>query len=243
MNNKEIGIVLGSVSAVLIFAMCMQFNTISSAATGNGQSITEDGYLIEEMLATKEEYERLSEALTEEEGKLETIRKDVAKNNENAEKTEQDLVEINKKLGLTDLTGEGIIVTLDDCKIASPETIGITEDLSLYLVHYIDVLNVINELWNAGAEAISVNGQRIVSSTAITCIGNVISINGEKVGAPFVINAIGNPEYLYGITRLGSYLSNLEEYGIMTEAKKSGNVFVPKYTGKYTSDYIKDNEI
>lgn len=239
MTKKEISIILGTVCAVLVFAIFVQLKTISNTTDTVPQTLTEDS-LRDEVLTTKESYDRIYDALLDEEKNLETIRKEVSTNSDNATDIESELKDINNILGLTDLTGQGIIITLDDNKTASLETIGITEDISSYLVHYIDVLKVINELWNAGAEAISVNGQRIVSSTAITCIGNVISVNGEKVGAPFIINAIGNPESLYGaLTRVESYLKILERDGVLTEVKKSTNIFVPKYTGTYSTEYIK----
>lgn len=239
MTKKEIGIILGTVCAVLVFAIFVQLKTISNTTTTMPQSYAEDN-LKDEVLITKENYDRTYEAALNEEKNLEAIRKKVTENDDNAKGTESELKNINDILGLTELTGQGVIVTLDDSKTASIETVGISDDISAYLVHYIDVLKVINELWNAGAEAISVNGQRIVSQTAITCIGNVISVNGEKVGAPFVINAIGNPELLYGgLTRVESYLKILERDGVITDVKKSTNLVVPKYTGTYSTDDIK----
>lgn len=240
MTKREISIVLGTVCAVLVFAIFVQIKTISNVSTTVPQSITEDN-LRDEVLATKESYERLYEELLKEEKNLETIRKEVSDDNDNAKLIESEIKEANDILGLTDLTGQGVIVTLDDNKTVTLETLGVLEDASSYLVHYIDVLKIVNELWNAGAEAISVNGQRIVQTTAITCIGNVISINGEKVGAPFVINAIGYPERLYGaFDRLGNYLKILERDGIVTDIKKATNIHVPKFTGTFSTEYIEE---
>lgn len=239
MTKKEISVVLGTVCAVLVFAIFMQLKTIDNTTTIVPQSYMADN-LRDEILLTKSEYDRLNDELINEENELEKIRKIVAEDSDNTKLIVSELNSINNILGLTDLTGSGIIIKLDDNKTASLETIGLTEDISSYLVHYIDVLKVINELWNAGAEAISVNGQRIVSTTAISCIGNVISINGEKVGAPFIINAIGNPESLYGaLTRVESYLKILERDGIIVDVKKATNVSVSKYSGTYSSEYIK----
>ena len=240
MTKKEISIVLGTVCAVLVFAIFVQIKTISNVSTTVPQSITEDN-LRDEVLATKEHYDRLYEELLKEEKNLETIRKEVSEDDDNAKVVETELKNLNNVLGLTELTGQGVIVTLDDNKTVTLETLGVLEDASSYLVHYIDVLKIVNELWNVGAEAISVNGQRIVQTSAITCIGNVISINGEKVGAPFVINAIGNPEMLYGaFDRIGNYLKILERDGIVTDVKKSTNVYVPKFKGAFSAEYIEE---
>ena len=96
---------------------------------------------------------------------------------------------------------------------------------------------IINELKNAGAEAISINDQRIVPTTSISCGGNIIDINGEKVGTPFVIKAIGLPEQLAGLSRPGGYLEILKGASVGVELKKSNNITISKYTGVINYQY------
>ena len=110
------------------------------------------------------------------------------------------------------------------------------------VVHDLDVLSVINELKNAGAEAISINDQRLTPNSGIICGGNIIDVNGEKVGAPFVIKAIGLPEQLAALNRPGGYLVRLKEYSIGVEFKKSNNITIPKYTGTLTYKYAKSDQ-
>ena len=146
------------------------------------------------------------------------------------EKTEK-LKANNQLLGLNDVKGEGIIITAKDGQIVKP-----ADNISDYLVHDADLREIVSELCNAGAEAISINDQRIVNSTCIVCAGNVISINGEKVTSPFVIKAIGNQERLYGINRPGGYIQYMKEYTIV-EIKKSNEINVPKYNGALNFKY------
>ena len=110
------------------------------------------------------------------------------------------------------------------------------------LIHYEDLLSLVNELRNAGAEAIEINGQRIINTSAITCEGTVIKINGEKIGSPFTIKAIGPQALLYGqITRIGSYLDSMIEDGIIVnDVKKSENITISKYSGTMNFKYIKE---
>ena len=113
------------------------------------------------------------------------------------------------------------------------------------IVHDGDILQIINALRNAGAEAISVNGQRIVNNSSVTCIGNVIKINGEKVGTPFVINAIGSPSLLYGsITIKGGYLDILKSAGVQVKATQveKDSIVIPKYEGVYKFEYATRDE-
>lgn len=93
---------------------------------------------------------------------------------------------------------------------------------------------------NAGAEAISINGQRITNSTAIYCAGNVVKVNGEKISSPIEIKAIGSPELLYGsMTIPGGYIELLEETGVIVDIKKSTNITINKFDGIINSQYIK----
>jgi len=75
-------------------------------------------------------------------------------------------------------------------------------NISKALVHDEDLREIINDLKNSGAEAISINDQRIVSTTAIICSGSVVTINGVKLNSPFEIKAIGNKSSLGAITRV-----------------------------------------
>ena len=107
------------------------------------------------------------------------------------------------------------------------------------LVHDQDLRELVNELKNSGAEAISINGQRIITNTAITCSGAVITINGVRLSSPFEIRAIGNTASLKGgIVRIGGYLSRMEDEGIIATLEESNNVLITKYTGVNTPKYM-----
>ena len=71
-----------------------------------------------------------------------------------------------------------------------------TDDPNRYIIHYENLLYLVNDLRNAGAEGISINGQRIVVSSEIRCVGNVILVNTTRLAPPFEISAIGDPKAL-----------------------------------------------
>ena len=100
--------------------------------------------------------------------------------------------------------------------------------------------NTLNELNNAGAEAIEINGQRIVNNSSITCEGNIIKVNGEKIGSPFTIKAIGSQALLYGsITRSGSYLDLMKNRGVNVKSvSQKDKVHISKYSGTISYNYI-----
>lgn len=224
MDKKQVAITLGVMCALLTSGIIIQINTIEKNSVSN-ITRTANNDLRDEVLEWKEKYEKTYNKLQDAEVKLEDIRQQATKDNNVYSELEQELKSVNALLGLTDLTGEGIIVT-----VADSDKVNINdENISSKLVHNTDIIELINELKNSGAEAISVNGQRIMSTTEINCVGSVITVNGEKINSPFVISAIGNQDRLNGITRPGSYIGLMEEDGILIKVEKSTEVKVPKY--------------
>lgn len=111
------------------------------------------------------------------------------------------------------------------------------------IVHDADLMEVVNALKEAGAEAISINDERIVNSTSIICSGNIIQIDGEKVGSPYEIKAIGLIERLNGaLTMPGGYLSIMEDEGVQVKVVENENVVIPKYDGMYHFQYAENVE-
>lgn len=238
MNKKKISLVLGVMCFALTFGIVVQVKTVNSTNSTVSVS-TRENSLRDEVLRYKEKYDERCEDLEEAEAELEKERENTTKNNEELAQLEEEIKNGNKLLGYTEVTGEGVIVTLSDNTTTSISSV---LDASSLLVHDVDVLSVINELKNAGAEAISINEQRIVSTTSIECDGNVIKINGQKVGAPFEIKAIGLSEQLAALDRPGGYLSILREYGIVAELEKSSSITIPKYNGSIDFKYAQTQE-
>ncbi len=238
-NKNQVGIALGLMCVLLTSAIVVQLNTIKEATKIVGTSYAQSE-LREEVLREKEEYERLYKELEEKEKELEKVRQESTKENTRLKELQQDLDNTNKLLGLAEVTGSGIVLTLEDNDGTAIKELG--GDLNIALVHDGDIREIINELKNTGAEAISINGQRLVGGTAITCSGAIITVNGVKLNSPFEIRAIGNPNTLAGITRAGGYLSILEDEGIKAKFEKSNNITVPKYTGVNNPKYMKNVE-
>ena len=94
--------------------------------------------------------------------------------------------------GLTELVGPGVEVIIDD----SNRDLSLWEDVNDVLVHDSDVLLILNDLLAAGAEAISLNGHRIVHTSAVSCGGYIVHVNGVPEAKPFRIQAIGDPAVL-----------------------------------------------
>ncbi len=200
----------------------------------HGKNDTENG-LRDQVLRWKEKYDRAYEDLDNAEKILEHERKTSTSTDSGSIDKQKRLKQLNAYLGLTDVTGAGIIITVQDNTSSKLVT-------SRDLVHDGDLRAIINEIKNIGADAISINGQRIVSSTVINCAGAIVQINGEEIGAPFVIEVIGNNFLNYNIARPGSYLYYMMEDGIEVNIKKSDKITIKKYNGVLTNKYIKNAE-
>ena len=233
MNRRVQALILGIMCFMLVIGICVQVKTVNSSGSvlSNNQSQNE---LRDQVLRMKEKYENSYEQLQRAEEELEKTRESVTKNNEGLKALEEEIKQDNTILGLTDAKGKGVTITISD-GIATQNTL-MAEDL---LIHNTDILSIVNELKNAGAEAIEVNGQRVVGRTSIACDGNVITVNKEKVSSPFTITAIGMPELLSTLNRAGGYLELLQQYNIKTSFEKSDKININKFTGIMSFKYAK----
>lgn len=227
-NKNKIALVLGIMCFALTAGICVQVKTVKNYSS-KVSSNYEENNLRAEVLKYKEKYEEL---LDETEKVDEQLQKEIEKateNNSELEESKNEINEGNKIIGLTEVKGSGVVITVADSDIDTNTAV---------LVHDIDIMKIVNELKNAGAEAISINEQRVISTTSIICGGNIININGERIGSPFEIKAIGSPETLANLKRPGGYLSILEEKNIKVNLKKDDNITIPKYSGVLNFKYL-----
>ena len=179
------------------------------------------------------ENQRLSEA-TVALNQMQAERDALLKQNEALEKTlkeyregdfEEEIEQLLVFAGLTEVSGSGVTVTMND---SSNRGGG---DMNAYLVHAEDLLSVVNELYAAGAEAVSINGQRMVSKSAITCAGSIVMVNNVRVAAPFEIKAIGDPDVMHSALYFpGGVVDNLSPWGIEISVRKEAMTVVPAYS-------------
>jgi len=140
--------------------------------------------------------------------------------------------------GTRDVTGKGIEISIDD---GNPTSGTVTNYL---LVHDSTLLNIVNALRDSGAQAISVNGERIVSDTEIICMGTGIKVNDKKLFAPFSIKAIGNSDILYSDFVNSSIYKNIITADLLVNVTESDAVKIAGFTGFSDENvkYLKDSE-
>lgn len=226
---------------ILVIAICVQINTIEAATSNVGTTLKDNSGLRDELLNLQGKYESAYKELEEKEKKLEEARQTAANKNEGDSQNEAAIKNNQKLLGLTDITGQGITIYLDENReVDSNEVVNI----SGYLVHEEDLLYIVNELFNSGADAVSINDQRIVSTTSILCDGNIIRINGKMVGVPITIKSVGYPERMYyALTRPGGYLDVMANDGVKVSVEKNENINISKFDGVYSNDYLSRGDV
>jgi uncharacterized protein YlxW (UPF0749 family) len=148
-------------------------------------------------------------------------------------KEELDMARIGA--GLVDVTGPGIEVTLND----SNKAVQPGENPNLYVLHDEDVLNVINELKAAGAEALSINDQRMLANSEIRCIGPTILTNKSyRLTPPCIIKALGNQDNMINSLQMrGGIIEQLNFWGIQVSVRRVDNLVVPAYNGTIKFDF------
>ena len=205
----------------------------------NGLSPTQkSSEIISELNTVKTEKENLKVQLSDLEARLQEIEEAESADNALIKRLNQDVEKLRYFSGLTDVKGQGIIITLDN----PPEDGNYSYEKNI-VYDYQLVLNLINELNAAGAEAISINEQRIIALSEIRAAGNAININKIPQSTPFVVKAIGNKETLEGaVNQRFGIVSILRENSYFVEVKKYDDIQIPRYGGIVKFNYAKVND-
>ncbi|MBQ9279666.1 MAG: DUF881 domain-containing protein [Clostridia bacterium] len=227
-NSTQVIICL--ICFIISLSVTIQARTINTSES-DILRLKRENELRDEIAQWKEVYEVANEKIAEQNKKIEDYRNASAKTDDTVALIKKELDIANLLAGVSAVKGPGITVTLDDS--AAIEKIAIDAGYynnNVYIIHDTDIMSIMNELSVAGAEAFSVNGQRIISTSAIRCVGPLIQINGINLSAPFTITAIGNPDTLVGSLNLrGGIISEIKSAQIDVTIEKHEEVTIPAY--------------
>ena len=223
-------ITIGLACFVLIAVMFMQFKIIGLTDVTNIETMREEE-LRTQLANWKTQYEEVNQKYEETQETIKEYQEKKQSNEETAELLQQELDQINMILGKTDVQGQGVIITIN--KVESEDVPAISA---------IDLQLIVNSLKNAGAEAISINNERIINTTDIVDIADLyIIINAQRILAPYEIKAIGDQTYLEsGLLGNGGIVDELRSVGEDIKIEKSNKVVITKYTGEIKSKYMEE---
>jgi len=219
LQDQKFAIVLVGLTLGLLIGLQVRTLGFQKANIGSSRVTV----LMERLLRTQEEIERLREEVDKLRQQIRDYEQAMAEGKAATERITAELNRLRAMAGLTRVRGPGVIVWLTDApKPAS------MEDPSSGIVHDTDLLMIVNELRNAGAEAIAINNQRVVATTAIRCVGNLITVNGVTISPPYEIAAIGEPNKLKeGLMMPGGIVEGLKALGIPIQIQQRQDVIIP----------------
>ena len=207
----------------LAIVMSMQFKVVKETDITSIETMREEE-LRTELANWKKMYKEAQEQYDEKSAKL-------------AEYKEKELEQTKMYLGKTDVEGQGITIKIQENTNQNNNS----EEESVTPISAEDLLVIVDYLKLAGAEAISINDQRIISTSEIVDIGSnsIIFVNQQRVLAPYTIKAIGDSTKLEStLLGNGGYVEELRNYGFQVDITK-GKVNIQKYSKDMTHKYIK----
>lgn len=180
------------IASALVFALAgLMFTAAASASKGTDLRAERVTQLRDLVRQEEARVARLEEAVAEQQQVVDDLTEGRT-GDPAAVKVRQQIDELRTDAGLTEVTGRGLRVTLDDAPLReSDDPLWQTLTPNDVIVHQADVEAVINALWRGGAEAVAVMGQRLVSTSAVQCVGNTLLLNGRVYSPPYVIEAVG----------------------------------------------------
>jgi uncharacterized protein YlxW (UPF0749 family) len=146
--------------------------------------------------------------------------------------------------GLRAVRGPGVTVTLDDAPLSPAGHAPSDVDPDALVVHQQDVQAVVNALWAGGAEALQLMDQRVISTSAVRCVGNTLILQGRVYSPPYAITAIGNPTRMESALAASRdvriYLQYVDAYGLGYRLTEHHEIRIPAFTGSLELRYAQE---
>ena len=230
-NKLVLSITIGIVAVLLVTTMIIQFKSVDEYKKANIEDLREDE--LKTQIATyKSRYEEAQSQYQDNVNKINEYKTTSNEDKESSKLLDDELKQEKTLMGLTNVTGEGVVITLTDTNEAQ-----YTSDRLRYLV---------NELRYAGAEAISINDNRIINLTDIVTINDsfIVLYGDVRISSPYTIKAIGDTTYLLSTLNMknSGFVDLCKAEGLQIDVKKKKNITINKYTRDISTKYLKEEE-
>ena len=236
---------IGIISLVSVYLITCQIRSVDINKSIEAPEKLRIEDLTNQLVNEKEKNADLIMQLVDLQRSLEEYRDEASSTGAVNKAMRSDLARAQILAGVTPLEGSGVTVTVSDSTIPTSEMSGNVEE---YIIHDGDLRMILTELYGAGAEAVSVNGQRVVATTAVRCVGNTIMVNDVKIASPFEIRAIGDANTLEAALMIKGGVSDyLKSWSINVSVKKEERIEIPRYSGvvnfKYASVIAEESDV
>lgn len=230
-------IVLGMLALFIGLILSIQLRMTAGSDQGGLVPLAKVRGYEAELKMVKDEKENVVQELMDLEARLNSIEGDKAEEDEFINGLVSDLEKYKMSTGVLDVQGPGVLVTIKDPVVTDEYE----QDFSPIMYNYELLLSLVNKLKEAGAEAVSINEQRIMATTEVSMAGSNVNINGTPTAPPYYIKAIGNPETLHDAINIrGGIIETMKiKYNLIVSTDEKQNLVIPRYTGTIKFKYAK----
>lgn len=222
MKKLSTPIIFGILCLILSFAITVQLKVTNTSESTSSKTKAIDK-LKDEVIILNDENNKLTNKLQNTTDDLAKIRDEAAENDSSSMEKSKLIKKYIAVAGYTDVSGEGISIKY------IPTQDQYTADIAK------DLRDIVNELKNAGIEAISINGQRLINKSSIEMVKNKIEINNVEITAPYIIDVIGNSEIINNsLIRPGGIIENIRNTGVKITIELKDNIKINKFS-EYTT--------
>jgi uncharacterized protein YlxW (UPF0749 family) len=205
-----------AVGVVAVFAVAgLLFAT--SAATARGTQLRPDGTDLVALIRSENAQRDLTDRqLAGLRAQIDALTATAARSDSEVARLRAGAQDNSAAAGLAPVAGHGLVVTLDDAPVGGTRPAGAQPDD--LVVHQQDVQGVVNALWAGGAEAMMLQDQRVISTSAVRCVGNTLILQGRLYSPPYRISAIGDvagmKEAIAASPTIPIYLEYKDRFGL-----------------------------
>lgn len=231
LNRPALVVVIG----VLGFLVAISFNTTKQLTTAHPERASDLASVVRDLENQRTE---LQERLADLRGDMDVLEAEAAEDAGVSDSYSRELDQARQAAGLSGVTGSGVEILLGD-----GGDVAVDGDPNDYLIHDTDITAVVNALVAAGAEAVEINGERIVATTPIRCAGTTVLVNSARLGSPYIIRAVGDPGELEAAVADDPVASLLftaykTQYGLQAEVTGVDEIVVEPYKGTFRPQYL-----
>lgn len=243
-EKAVMAITIGIACLALMLVMFMQFKVVKQTDITSIENMREEE-LRTELADWKKKYLEIQEKYEETMTKIAEYQTEKESDEATAKLLQKELEQLQMAAGMTELQGEGITVILTDNSNKESNNNDLDENISS--ISSLDLLKIVRDLFAAGAEAVSINDQRIVGTSDIFLRGSsIMQVNSQRITSPYIIKAIGNRAYLESAVNINDgAVDKLKKAGHDIEIQSSTSnklITISAYSGTTTTKYMKDKE-